>query len=50
MEKHNLTLSGLGRSFGSTRAVDGVSLDIAPANSSGSSAAPVRANRLCCGW
>lgn len=30
MEKHNLTLSGLGRSFGSTRAVDGVSLDIGP--------------------
>ncbi len=28
MEKHNLTLSGLGRSFGTTRAVDGVSLDI----------------------
>jgi phosphonate transport system ATP-binding protein len=28
MEKHTLSLSGLGRSFGSTRAVDRVSLDI----------------------
>ena len=28
MEKHTLSLSGLGRSFGSTRAVDNVTLDI----------------------
>ena len=28
MEKHTLSLSGLGRNFGSTRAVDNVSLDI----------------------
>ena len=30
MEQHTLSLSGLGRQFGSTRAVDAVNLDIAP--------------------
>lgn len=48
MEKHNLTLSGLGRSFGTTRAVDGVSLDIGSGEFVGIIGRSGPASRPCC--